>query len=70
MLDNHLLEELATFAQTKTLAETATKLNITQPTVTRGMQKLEEQLGVKLFERHPNRLTLNATGKLLSLIHI
>lgn len=64
MLDNHLLEELATFAQTKTLAETATKLNITQPTVTRGMQKLEEQLGVKLFERHPNRLTLNATGKL------
>lgn len=64
MLDNHLLEELTTFAQTKTLAETATKLNITQPTVTRGMQKLEEQLGVKLFERHPNRLTLNATGKL------
>ncbi|MBU7540823.1 LysR family transcriptional regulator [Levilactobacillus brevis] len=40
MLDNHLLEELATFAQTKTLAETATKLNITQPTVTRGMQKI------------------------------
>lgn len=64
MLDNYLLEELATFATTGTLAETAAKLNVTQPTVTRGMQKLEDDLGVQLFIRQPNRITLTATGEL------
>ena len=37
---------------------------ITQPTVTRGMQKLEEELGVTLFDRQPNKITLTKTGKL------
>lgn len=64
MLDNYLLEELVTFAQTGTLAKTAATLNVTQPTVTRGMQKLESDLGVQLFDRQPNRLSLTATGKL------
>ena len=43
MIDNYLLEELITFAKYKTLAKTAAELNITQPTVTRGMQKLEDE---------------------------
>jgi len=37
MIDPYLLEELATFANTGTLAKTAEQLNVTQPTVTRGM---------------------------------
>lgn len=64
MIDNYLLEELITFAKYKTLAKTAAELNITQPTVTRGMQKLEDELGVQLFDLHPNRITLTKTGKL------
>ena len=64
MVDNYLLEELVTFAQYKTLAKTAAELNVTQPTVTRGMQKLEDELGVQLFDRHPNRITLTKTGKI------
>ena len=32
MIDNYLLEELVTFASEKTLAKTAEKLNVTQPT--------------------------------------
>lgn len=64
MIDNYLLEELVTFAKTKTLAQTAAELNVTQPTVTRGMQKLEDELGIKLFDRQPNRITLTATGKM------
>lgn len=64
MIDNYLLEELVTFASEKTLAKTAEKLNVTQPTVTRGMQKLEDELGIQLFERHPNRIILTDTGKL------
>lgn len=63
MIDNYLLEELVTFAQTGTLAKTAEKLMITQPTVTRGMQKLEDELGVKIFDRQPNRIQLSKTGQ-------
>lgn len=64
LIDNYLLEELVTFAHEKTLAKTAEKLLVTQPTITRGMQKLEEQLDVKLFDRQPNRILLTDTGKL------
>lgn len=51
MIDNYLLEELVSFKKYKTLAATAKHLMITQPTVTRGMQKLEEELGVEIFDR-------------------
>ena len=64
MIDNYLLEELVTFAKYKTLAKTSAELNVTQPTVTRGMQKLEDELGVQLFDRQPNRITLTKTGEL------
>ncbi|ETY75029.1 LysR family transcriptional regulator [Lactiplantibacillus fabifermentans] len=63
MLDNYLLEELVVFDKTGTLAATAQQLNVTQPTVTRGMQKLESDLGVTLFDRQPNRITLTKTGQ-------
>ena len=64
MIDNYLLEYLVTFTKVQTLAKTAAELNVTQPTVTRGMQRLEEEFGVKLFDRQPNRITLTPTGKL------
>jgi len=62
LLDNYLLEELVTFANTGTLAATAAELNVTQPTITRGIQKLEADLGVQLFDHQPNRLVLTTTG--------
>lgn len=64
MTDNYLLEYLVTFTKAQTLAKTAAALNVTQPTVTRGMQRLEEEFGVKLFDRQPNCITLTPTGKL------
>lgn len=64
MIDNYLLEYLVTFTKAHTLAKTAAALNVTQPTVTRGMQRLEEEFGVKLFDRQPNCITLTPTGKL------
>ncbi|MGO2832226.1 MAG: LysR family transcriptional regulator [Latilactobacillus curvatus] len=64
MLDYYLLEQLTTFAKTGTLTKTAAALNITQPSVTRGMQKLEEDFGVQLFERQANRIKLTPTGEL------
>ena len=64
MIETYLLEELVTFAKQQTLAKTATALNVTQPTITRGMQKLEQDLNVQLFDRQPNRISLTATGQL------
>lgn len=64
MIENYLLEELVTFAQTGTLAKTAAALNVTQPTITRGMQKLEADWDVQLFVRQPNHLSLTPTGQL------
>lgn len=40
-------------------------LKITQPSVTRGMKRLEQELGVQLFDRsQSNRIILNDTGKI------
>ena len=36
------------FSENKTLAKTAAQLRVTQPTVTRGMQKLEAELNASL----------------------
>lgn len=64
MTDLELLKELVAFEQYGTLSATAEHLMITQPSVTRGMKKLEQELGVALFNREVNRITLNETGKL------
>lgn len=64
MIDPQLWLELATFAKTGTLRKTAEELHLTQPTVTRGMQKLDELLATPLFDRTGNRIKLNDTGKL------
>ncbi len=62
MIDNYLLEGLVAFMNNGTLAKTATQLGITQPAVTRNMHKLEDELGVVLFHRSPNKVTLTETG--------
>ncbi len=62
MLDLNELEQLITFADTGTLSLAAEKLHISQPTITRTMQHLEEAFGVSLFERGKNKITLNDTG--------
>lgn len=63
MIDNYLLEYLVAFAQTGTIAGAAEQLNVTQPTVSRGLKKLEKLLNVKLFDRQPQKLSLTDTGK-------
>lgn len=63
-IEIYLLEHLSVMADCHTLAEAAEALNITQPTLTRSMQKIESILGVPLFLREHNRLYLNDNGKL------
>lgn len=64
MIEIYLLEQLDAFARYGTLSAASEDLHISQPALTRSMKKIEEELGVSLFERHKNRLFLNETGKL------
>ena len=63
MLNLLELEQLSAFAEYGTLSKAAEKLNISQPTITRTMQRLEEEFGVPLFERSKNHIALNETGE-------
>ncbi len=42
---------------------TASELNVSQPSVTVGIRKLEEELGLPLFHRANRRLTLTSAGE-------
>lgn len=63
MIDNYLLEELVAVADAGTLGKAAKKIGLSQAALTRGTQKIEHELGVTLFIRKPNRLTLTKTGQ-------
>ena len=64
MIEIYLLEHLQAFYEYGTLSAAAQHLNIAQPSLSRSMKKLEEILGVALFERHKNRIVLNEAGNL------
>ncbi len=64
MTELYVLNELAQFAKFKTLTAVAQNLNVSQPALTRSMKKLESDLGVQLFDRGKNRITLNENGKI------
>lgn len=63
MLDLSELEQFVAFADCGTLSKAAEQLHISQPTITRTMQHVENAFGVSLFERGKNRITLNETGQ-------
>lgn len=64
MYELEQLIQLAAIADNGTVSAAAEKLNISQPALSRSLQRLEEELGVKLFDRSKNKITLNETGEL------
>lgn len=62
MLNLLELEQLAAFADCGRLSKAAEQLHISQPTITRTMQHLEESFGAPLFSRCKNHIALNETG--------
>ncbi len=64
MTELYVLNELAAFPKYGTLTAVAEKMNVSQPALSRSMKKLEKDLGVQLFERGKNRITLNENGKI------
>ncbi|MBQ8451928.1 MAG: LysR family transcriptional regulator [Clostridia bacterium] len=63
MINIDFLEYLVAFSKTENLSRTSETLHISQSALTRAMQKIENEIGVKLFNRSKNKLTLNETGK-------
>lgn len=63
-METYMIEQLAALAEHKTLSKVAEVLHISQPAISRSMQKLEEELGVKIFERTKNRIILNEIGEI------
>ncbi len=56
---NYLIE----YSKTENLTKASKTLHISQSALTRAMQKVEDYVGVPIFERSKNKLTLNDTGK-------
>ena len=65
MIELFQLEQLTAFADYKTLSKAAEMLHMSQPTLTRSMQKLESEFDVSLFRRTKNKLELNENGELV-----
>lgn len=69
MIEFHQLRQFAAVAECGTLSAAAEKLYISQPALTRSMQRLERDAGVTLFDRRKSKISLNENGKfLLSLV--
>ncbi len=64
MIETYLLKYLAEFEKSGTLSEAAKNLFVSQSALSRSMQKLEQIIGVSLFERKKNSIALNDNGKL------
>ena len=50
-------------AETGTLAQAAKQLGVTAPALSIAISNLEKELGVVLFDRQANRITLNEQGQ-------
>jgi LysR family hydrogen peroxide-inducible transcriptional activator len=64
-LNLQLLEPFVVLARVKNFTRAAEELHVTQPALTRVIQKLEDQMGQPLFERKPRDITLTDHGQLL-----
>ncbi len=64
MIDLQQLKQLSAIAEKGTLSAAAKELHISQPALTRSMQRLEQTLSIDLFDRKKNRTSLNEVGLL------
>ena len=63
MIEIYLLEALCALYDYGTLSSAAEHLHISQPALSRSMQKLEDLLGVSLFERTKNGVSFGRTSQ-------
>lgn len=63
-MPNNDYEWFVTLAELQHVTAAAEQLHIAQPTLTRMLARLEQQLGVGLFDRRGRRLSLNDYGRI------
>ena len=68
-MDITTLEYFKLIAETGSLTKAAEQLHITQPAMSAMLKKFEDELGVELFDRSPNKIHLNKAGE-IALIHV
>jgi DNA-binding transcriptional LysR family regulator len=59
------LQQFLLVARSKSISAAARLAGLSQPTVTYNLKKLEDNLGVMLFERHANGMELTEYGRIL-----
>ena len=64
-MEIRVLKYFLTIAREENITRAAEQLHITQPTLSRQMMQLEEELGVRLFRRNRVSVTLTEEGRLL-----
>lgn len=66
LLNLRELQAFKAIAELGSLGRAAEALSLTQPALTRTLKRLERQLGVPLFERHPHGMALTSYGHALA----
>ena len=64
-MDIRILTYFLAVAREKNISRAAKSLHITQPTLSKQLKDLEEELGQKLFTRGSHNMTLTAEGMIL-----
>lgn len=64
-MEIRVLRYFLTVAREESITRAAQVLHITQPTLSRQLAQLEEQMGVKLFSRGTRKIALTNEGVLL-----
>ncbi len=65
MIELNQLEQLVCIAKMGTISKASEKLLISQPALSRSMQKLESEIDVPLFDHYKNKVILNKNGELV-----
>lgn len=65
MIDLTKLQAFVQVAETLSFSKAAKRLNLSQPTVSHHIKMLEADLGVTLFDRSTNKLTITDAGRVL-----
>lgn len=61
-MDRYLLRYFLAVAELGSFSKAAQRVNVTQPTLSVGIAKLEQEVGARLFERTTRRVSLTPAG--------